>query len=148
MKVVLQKPVDKLGTPGQVVEVADGYARNFLVPRGLALPATKGSVKHAERLERAHGQKVARERSAAEEQAATLGAAKVRLAEKAGEGGRLFGSVTAAEIATELERLTGVKVDRRHVRLDEAIKSVGTHEIVVHLVGDVNATVTVEVVPA
>src|SRR5919206_5234984 len=104
MKIILQKEVDKLGTPGDVVTVADGYARNFLVPRGLAIPASKGAVRHAESLKRAHEDRVAKARTEAEAVAARLGAVTVRVTHRAGEEGKLFGSITAQDVSEELGR--------------------------------------------
>ncbi|HEY1329981.1 MAG TPA: 50S ribosomal protein L9 [Actinomycetota bacterium] len=148
MKVILQKEVDKLGTPGQVVEVADGYARNYLIPKGMAMAATKGAVRHAERLRRAHEEYVRKDLTEAQAVADRLGAEPLRMEARAGDDGRLFGSITVADIASELEKATGVPVDRKQVRLAEAIRNVGTHEVVVHVHQDVNATVTLEVVAA
>jgi large subunit ribosomal protein L9 len=148
MKVILQKAVDKLGVPGDVVDVADGYARNYLMPRGLAVRASKGGVKHVESLKRAHTTKVSQAQAEAQEVANRLTASPIKVRARVGEEGRLFGSVTAAEVAEEIERQTGVKVDRRDVRLDEPIRSVGVHQVTVHLFTDVDPAVPVEVEPA
>jgi large subunit ribosomal protein L9 len=148
MKVILQKPVDKLGVPGDVVDVADGYARNYLMPRGLAVRASKGGVKHVESLKRAHTTRVSQAQAEAQEVADRLTASPIKVRARVGEEGRLFGSVTAAELAEEIERQTGVKVDRRDVHLDEPIRSVGVHEVTVHLFADVDPVVPVEVEPA
>ncbi len=148
MKVILQKPVDKLGVPGDVVDVADGYARNYLMPRGLAVRASKGGVKHVESLKRAHTTRVSAAQAEAQEVADRLTASPIRVKARVGEEGRLFGSVTAAELAEEIERQTGVKVDRHDVHLDEPIRSVGVHEVKVHLFADVDPAVPVEVEPA
>jgi large subunit ribosomal protein L9 len=148
MKVILQKPVDKLGVPGDVVDVADGYARNYLMPRGLAVRASKGGVKHVESLKRAHTTTVSQAQAEAQEVADRLTASPIKVRARVGEEGRLFGSVTAAEVAEEIERQTGVKVDRRDVRLDEPIRSVGVHQVTVHLFTDVDPAVPVEVEPA
>ena len=145
MKIILQREIDKLGVPGDVVDVADGYARNYLLPRGMAVRATKGGVRHVESLKRAHDQRTAKARGEAQVVADRLSAEPLRLQHKAGEGGRLFGSITAAEVAEELQRQTGVEVDRRQIHLDEPIKSVGAHGVTVKLHPEVNATVSVEV---
>jgi large subunit ribosomal protein L9 len=145
MKVILQKEVDKLGTPGEVVTVKDGYARNFLVPRGLAVPASKGAVRNAENLRRAHDERVSKARTEAQTVADRLGQLTVRVTHQAGEEGKLFGSITAQEVAEELERQSGETVDRRSIQLDEPIRSVGSHEVHVRLHSDVTATITVEV---
>jgi large subunit ribosomal protein L9 len=146
MKIILQREVDKLGVPGDVVDVADGYARNYLIPRKLAIPATRGSVKHAEALKQAHEARVEKALREAQAVSEKLGATTVRIRGRAGEDGRLFGSVTAAKVAEEIEKASGTPVDRRHLDLPEPIRSVGTHEVVIHLHPDVAATVTIDVV--
>jgi len=145
MKIILHKEVEKLGAPGDVVDVADGYARNFLIPRGIAAPATKGAVRHADRLRQAHDKRTHVALEAAQAVADRLTAGPIRVSAKAGEDGRLFGSITIQHLAEEIEKAAGVSVDRRHVTA-EPIRSVGTHEVTVHLHPQVNATVTVEVV--
>ena len=148
MKIILQREVEKLGVPGDVVNVADGYARNFLVPRGLAIPASKGAVRHAESLRRAHEDRVAKGRSEAEALAERISGSPIKVRAKAGEGGRLFGSVTAADLADELERQTGEIIDRRMIHLVEPIRSVGVHEVRIHLHPEVNTPISVEIEPA
>ena len=148
MKIILQREVEKLGVPGDVVNVADGYARNFLVPRGLAIPASKGAVRHAESLRRAHEDRVAKGRAEAEALAERISGSPIKVRAKAGEGGRLFGSVTAADLADELERQTGEIIDRRMIHLEEPIRSVGVHEVRIHLHPEVNAPISVEIEPA
>jgi len=146
MKIILQKEIETLGVPGDVVTVADGYARNYLVPRGLAIPASKGAVKHADRLRAGHEQRVAKSRVAAEAIAQRLVAATVRIPAKAGEEGKIFGSVTPERIAQELEK-AGFTIDRKRLHLDEPIRSLGAHQVAVHLHPEVTVTVPVEVVP-
>ena len=146
MKIILQREVEKLGVPGDVVDVADGYARNFLIPRKLAIPATKGGVKHAEGLKQAHEARVQKAVQEAQATADKLSATRVRISGRAGEDGRLFGSVTPAKVADEIEKAAGVTIDRRHLDLPEPIRSVGTHEVVIRLHPDVAATVTIDVV--
>ncbi len=146
MKVILQKPVEKLGDPGDVVEVAAGYARNFLVPRGLAVRAEKGALKHAENLKRAHVSRQSKEKIEFEATAATLIASKVSITARAGEEGKLFGSVTAADIAEAIAAQTGVEVDRKDVHLGEPIRSLGTHDVRIHLFPEVEPVLTLEVV--
>src|SRR2546423_8379085 len=145
MKIILQKEVEKLGTPGEVVTVADGYARNYLVPRGLAIPASKGAVRHAESLKRAHEDRTAKARKEAEVVAERLAGLSIRLTHRAGEEGKLFGSITAQDLAEEIERAVGEPVDRRAIHLDEPIRSVGSHQVSFRLHPDVTATLTVEV---
>jgi large subunit ribosomal protein L9 len=146
MKIILQKEVEKLGDPGDIVQVADGYARNFLIPRGLAAPATKGAVKHAERLRSGHEERLRRAKAEAEATAARLAKAPLRISAQAGEDGRLFGSITAQDVADELSKTLDEQVDRRRIHLEEPIRSLGAHEVQVHLHPDVDATVTVDVV--
>ena len=146
MKIILQKEVEKLGAPGDVVNVADGYARNFLIPRGLAAPASRGGVRHAERLRKTHLERVQKAVGEAQAMADKLSATPVRIPARAGEEGRLFGSITVVDVAEELTKVAGEPIDRKRIHLPEPIRSVGTHEVTVHLHPDVNATVTVEVV--
>jgi large subunit ribosomal protein L9 len=148
MKIILQKPVDKLGVPGDVVDVADGYARNYLMPRGLAVKATKGGVKHVESLQRAHTVRVNAAKAEAEQVAQRLMASSVSVPAHAGEEGKLFGSVTPADVAAAIESQTGIRVDRHDVHMDEPIRSVGVHEVRVHLAAEVDPIISVEVVPS
>jgi large subunit ribosomal protein L9 len=142
MKIILQKEIEKLGAPGDVVDVADGYARNYLVPRGMAVAASKGAVRHAESLRRAHQERVAKE---AQVVADRITAAPLKVRAKAGEEGKLFGSVTAADVAEQIEQQTGEKIDRRMIHLDEPIRSVGVHEVRVRLHPEVDAVLSVEI---
>lgn len=146
MKVILANDVEKLGRKGDVVTVADGYARNYLVPKGLALVATKGSLRQAEMMTRARREKEQRDKEAAAARVASLGASPVYISARAGEGGRLFGSVTKADVARAIEEQLDETVDRHLVRLDDPIRSLGTHQVEVHLHEEVNALVTVEVI--
>ena|SRR5687767_2728426 len=145
MKVILQKTVERLGDPGDVADVADGYARNFLIPRGLAVRAEKGAVRHAESLKRAHQSRTKAQKGEFEAIAARIIQTPVVVTARAGEEGKLFGSVTAADIAEALSAETGVAVDRRDIHLDEPIRSVGTHEVTVHLHPEVDPVVTIDV---
>jgi large subunit ribosomal protein L9 len=145
MKVILQKPVEKLGAPGDLVDVADGYARNYLMPRGMAVKATKGGVRHIDSLKRAHGARVAKEKVEAEAIASRLTSTPIKVQARVGEEGRLFGSITAADLAEVIERETGQKVDRRDIHLDEPIRSVGVHEVRVHLFPEVDPILSIEV---
>ena len=146
MRIILQKEVEKLGGPGDIVQVSDGYARNYLIPRGLAAPATRGAVRHAERLRAGHDERLRRVREEADAMAARLAKAPVRLQARAGEEGRLFGSITAQDIADQIAQQLDTRVDRRQIHLDQPIRSLGAHEVTVHLHPEVNATVTVDVV--
>ena len=146
MKVVLRADVAEVGHKGDVVDVADGFARNYLVPKGLALKATKGTEAQAAAMKRARDIKDARDRGAAEEIARRLVSAVITVKAKAGSEGRLFGSVTAADIATAVHDQTGIELDRRKLHLADAIKSVGLHEVPVRLHTDVEFPVRVDVV--
>jgi large subunit ribosomal protein L9 len=147
MRVLLQKPVDKLGQPGDVVEVADGYARNYLVPQGMAIKAAKGAERQAESMKRAHDVRQSKEKTEHEAVASKLIAAGgLTIQARAGDEGKLFGSVTSADVADAIVAQTGVAVDRKAVHLEEPIRTVGTHEVRVKLFTDVEPVVTVEVV--
>jgi large subunit ribosomal protein L9 len=145
MKIILQQPVDKLGVPGDIVEVADGYARNYLMPRGMAVKATKGGVKHIESLKRAHTSRTNKAKAEAEQVASRLISAPIAITAHAGDEGKLFGSVTASDVADAIDKQTGIRVDRHDVHLDEPIRSVGTHEVRVHLFPEVDPVISVEV---
>ena len=130
MKIILQKTVDKLGNPGETAEVADGYARNYLIPRGLAVKAEKGAVRHAESLKRAHVNQLSKRKGEYEALASKLiSGGPLVIPARAGEEGKLFGSVTAADIVAVIEGRIEHTVDRHDVKLDEPIRSVGTHEV-------------------
>jgi len=146
MKIILQKEVEKLGAPGDVVEVADGYARNYLLPRGLAVQASKGAVRHVDSLKRAHDARTFKAHAEAEAVASRLTGSPIRVTARVGEEGKLFGSVTAADLAEEIARQTGVEVDRHDVHLDEPIRSLGAHEVRVHLFPEVDPVLSIEVV--
>ena len=146
MKVVLRDDVENLGTKGDVVDVADGYARNFLVPRGLAMKATKGVLAQAESMRRSRAAKEVRDREAAQAQAAQLAGTRVEIKARAGVEGKLFGSVTSADIADALKAQFGVEVDRRRIALDEPVKEISEVEVAVKLHTDVVVPVIVVVV--
>jgi len=147
MKIILQKPVDKLGNPGDVTEVADGYARNYLIPRGLAIKAEKGALKHADTLARGHRNRLTKQKGEYEALASKLIAGgPLVISARAGDEGKLFGSVTATDIAAAIEARLETPIDKRGVVLDEPIRSVGTHEVKVKLFHEVEPILTVEVV--
>ena len=147
MKIILQKPVDQLGNPGDVTEVADGYARNYLIPRGLAIRAEKGALKHADTLARGHRNRLTKQKGEYEALASKLIAGgPVVIPARAGEEGKLFGSVTATDIAGAIEARLDTPIDKRGVVLDEPIRSIGTHEVKVKLYHEVEPILTVEVV--
>ena len=146
VKVILRSDVSGLGKRGDIVEVSKGYARNFLTPRGLAMAATEGAVDQAKAMRRARDIKDARDRESAEEVAKVLVARTIEVAARAGGGGRLFGSVTNAEIAEAVQAQTGIELDRKDLHLDEHIKELGTHQVTARLHADVQFPITVEVV--
>lgn len=137
VKVVLRDNVSGLGNRGDVVEVSKGYARNFLEPRDLAMPATAGSVDQAESMRRSRDTKDAAAREAAEEIAKTIVSKEIEVHARGAEGGRLFGSVTAAEIVAAVEEQTGFKIDRKALRLEDHIKEAGQHHVMTRLHSDV-----------
>ncbi len=147
MKIILADDVDDLGQKGDIVAVADGYARNYLVPKGLALRATKGALRQAEQMRRAREEQELRRKEAAASKVAVLASQPVYISARAGEEGKLFGSVTRSDVSRAVEEQLGEVIDRHDVRLDDPIRQVGTHQVEVHLHEDVNALVTVEVIP-
>jgi len=146
MRVVLRTDLDNVGKRGDIVDVADGYARNFLLPKGHAIVATDGVTAQASAMRRARDLRDARDRESAEVVARTLVPMVIRIPAKAGTGGRLFGSVTASDVAEAVAQQAKVTLDRRRLHLDEPIKSTGTHEVPVKLHSDVEFRITVEVV--
>lgn len=144
MKVILIQDVPSLGKAGAVVDVREGYARNYLLPRGLAREATEGQLRALEQERAARERKLARERQRAVEVAHALQSRPVRIRAKAGAGGKLFGSVTAQQVAEALRQM-GFEVDRRQVELAEPIKAVGTYRVTVRLPHGQQAEVEVQV---
>ena len=146
MRVILRADVDGLGNKGDVIDVANGYGRNFLLPRGLAFTATVGAEAQAEAMRRARDVQDAAERAAAEDIAKSLVGAPVRIEARVGADDKLFGSVTTADIADALVAQSGVEIDRKQLHLDEPIREVGTHLVPLKLHQSVEFPVTVEVV--
>jgi len=146
VKIILADDVDNLGTKGDVVSVADGYARNYLVPKGLALMASKGALKQAEQMRRAREEREQKVKEEAAGRVSKLGATSVYISARAGEGGRLFGSVTKTDVARAILEQLGEDVDRHVIRLDDPIRTLGSHSVEIHLHEEVNALVTVEVI--
>jgi large subunit ribosomal protein L9 len=145
MQVLLLKDVEQVGRAGEVKRVADGYARNFLIPRGLATMASPGAIKKAELEREAVARRQAKELSEAQALAQALDGRTVSFRARAGEQDRLYGSITKADIAEELEKQVRQEVDRRKIELDEPIKELGTHAVTIHLGPDAEATVSVVV---
>ncbi|MHA7648705.1 50S ribosomal protein L9 [Mycobacterium sp. ML4] len=149
MKLILTADVDHLGSSGDTVEVKDGYARNFLLPRGLGIVASRGAQRQADDIRRARESKTVRDREHANEiKAAIQALGSVSLPVKtASDSGKLFGSVTAGDVVTAVKKAGGPNLDKRIVRMPKAhIKSVGTHPVVVHLHPEVNVEIALEVV--
>lgn len=133
MKVIIQQDFKKLGKRGDVVSVNDGYARNYLIPRGIVIEATESNMKQLKEQKSAQDHRLERETAEAQKLAEKLTGAAVVIKAKAGEAGKLFGSVTAAEIGAKLSEKLGITIDKRQIELPEPIKSVGTHPVTVKL---------------
>ena len=146
MKLILTQEVTGLGTPGDVVEVKDGYGRNYLVPRGFAIAWTKGGEKQVAAIRGARSAREVKTLEEAQQVRATLERTKVTLPAKAGANGRLFGAVTTADVAEAVARVGGPKVDRRKVELPQPIKALGDYTVLVRLHPEVQAKVPVSVV--
>ncbi|REJ35536.1 MAG: 50S ribosomal protein L9 [Bacillota bacterium] len=146
MKVILLQDVKNIGRKDEVVDVAEGYARNFLIPRGLAVEATGANLKQHEQRQKRAAAKQAREEAEAREAADKLARGTLVIKVKAGEGGRLFGSVTSGDIAEHVEKQLGVRVDKRRIELDEPLKTVGAHTVTVRLYPGVQAQLKVDLV--
>lgn len=145
MRVVLRSDVDGLGKKGDLLDVADGFARNFLIPRGRAIKASDGIQAQADAMRRSRDVRDARAREAAEQVARQLVPAVIAVHARAGAGGKLFGSVTTTDIVGAVQQQTGLELDRRTLALDEPIKAVGRHEVPVKLHADVQFRIQVEV---
>lgn len=146
MKLLLRADVSGVGKRGDIVDVADGFARNFLVPNGKAVTASPGVAAQAERMRKSRMLKDAADRSAAEEIARVLVAATITITARASGEGKLFGSVTAAEIVAAVAEQAGAELDRKHLDLPEPIKELGTHTITARLHADVQFPINVDVV--
>ena len=148
MKLILTHEVDGLGAPGDIVEVKDGYGRNFLLPRGMALPWSRGGEKQIVAIKRARDARAIRDLGHAQEVKAQLSGLSVRLEVRAGDTGRLFGAVTASDIVEAVSGAGGPTLDKRSVRVPSPIKTVGSHTVTVALHPEVDAEVEIDVVPA
>ena len=148
MRVILKREVRGLGRPGEVKDVADGYAQNFLLPRGLAIVANAGELRNLAREREADKQKKDRAHSDAEELAARLGAITLVFKLTSGEQGKTFGSVTSKDIAEALAREHKIAIDRAKIHLEDPVRTLGAHRIEIRLLPDVRAQVTVAVEPA
>jgi ribosomal protein L9 len=148
MKLILTNEVSGLGAPGDIVEVKDGYGRNYLLPRGYAIRWTRGAESQIASIRKARDARAIRDLGAAQEVAEQLGSLQVKLAMRAGQGGRLFGSVTSNDIVNAVKEAGGPELDRRKIEIGNPIKSVGRHKVSVRLHPEVSAQLEVEVVGA
>ncbi len=148
MKVILTKDVEDLGQQGDVVDVADGYARNYLVPRSYAIKASEGSLRQAETMRLAREEALQAAREEAETFAQSLTGTRVVVAANASDEGRLFGSISENDIATAITKFTGIEVDRKLIALDTPIKDIGLHEVALRPHPEVEFIVTLDVIPA
>jgi large subunit ribosomal protein L9 len=146
MKLILTQDVTGLGAPGDVVEVKDGYGRNYLVPRGYAIPWTKGGEKQVATIKRARDVREVRDLGHAKEIQQQLSGLTVRLGARSGDGGRLFGSVTASDVVDAVKAAGGPQLDRRRVELPGHIKVTGKHDVTVKIHPEVTATISLDVV--
>ncbi len=142
MKIILQEEVEKLGHRGEVVDVADGFARNFLLPRNLAIPASDGNLRRLEQIRKHLAKRTAAEKGTAQQIAEVLAQTSVTISRKAGETDQLFGSVTAADVAGALAA-QGLDVDKRRIHIEEPIKLLGEYAVPVRLVHGVESSVKV-----
>lgn len=145
MEVLLLKDIRRLGKAGEVRKVADGYARNYLIPRGLATPATAGAVREAEQRQKAQAKREAGEQAQAQMLAERISGTTLHFKARAGETGHLYGSITSANIAEELEKQIGASIDKRKIMLSEPIREVGTFPVTIRFGGDVSAEIQVSV---
>jgi large subunit ribosomal protein L9 len=146
MKLILKQEVTGLGGPGDLVDVADGFGRNFLLPQGKAMLATKGAEKQIAAIRRAREVRDVRDLGSARALASELAGLAVTLTARAGDGGRLFGSVTTADVVDAVSKAGGPKLDKRRIVMSAPIKALGTHAVTVKVHPEVDATVSLEVV--
>jgi large subunit ribosomal protein L9 len=145
VKVILRDDIDGVGKRGDICDVADGYARNLLLPRGLAIKASPGASAQAASMRRARDQRDAADRSAAQDIATKLVPTRIALTARAGAEGKLFGSITTSDIVEAVQAQTGIELDRRHVHLDEPIRSVGEHTATARLHAEVEFPISLDV---
>ncbi|MCD4533158.1 50S ribosomal protein L9 [Nocardioides sp. cx-169] len=148
MKLILTQEVTGLGAPGDVVEVKDGYGRNYLIPRGVAIRWTRGGEKQVTSIKAARASRGVRDHDHAEQIKTKLESSAVDVKVRAGDGGRLFGSVTVADIAEAITSVSGEAVDKRTIVVTNPIKSLGNHQVSVKLHDEVSASVALNVIPA
>ncbi|MGO9559387.1 MAG: 50S ribosomal protein L9 [Acidimicrobiales bacterium] len=148
MKIVLRSDLDRVGKRGDILDVADGYARNYLIPHGMAIPATDGIEQQASSMRRARDLKDSKDREGAEAIARKLVPMVITIPARSGPEGRLFGSVTTHDVVEAVEAQAAIAIDRHKIVSSDAIKSLGTHQVGVRLHPDVQFQITIEVVPA
>jgi len=148
MKVILTQDVKDLGHKGDVLDVADGFARNFLIPKSLAMKATTGAMRNAEAMRRAREEAQFKAKQEAEQTAQTLVGTRVVVAAQAADEGRLFGSIGIRDIAAAIEKFTGVQVEHQHIDLRSPIKEIGLHEVRIVPHPEVEFMLTLDVIPA
>jgi large subunit ribosomal protein L9 len=147
-KLILIKDVDGVGTAGQVVDVSDGYARNFLLPKHMAVKASEGALKNAEAARRTRDETERRAREEAKAVASQLEGTRVVIAAQAGDEGKLFGSIGVSDVVEGVQKFTGLELERKTVHLDEPIKNIGLHEATIKLHPDVEFPLSLDVIPA
>ena len=147
MEILLKQDVENLGSAGDIVNVKPGFARNYLIPRGMAMPATPGLRKQANQIKEAAERRRLRELKTAQDLADRISQVTLIFKAKAGESGRLYGSVTSAAIAEKLGEELGMEIDRRDLRMEHSLRELGDHEIAIHLAQGVNAAFKVMVEP-
>lgn len=147
-RLILIKDVDGVGGAGEVVDVSDGYARNYLIPRNLAVKASAGALRNAEAARSAREESERRAREAAESVATQLVGTRVVIAAQAGDEGKLFGSIGVSDIVEGVQKFTGIQLERKAVRLDEPIKNIGLHEATIKLHADVEFPLSLDIIPA
>lgn len=148
MKVILTKPVADLGSKGDVVEVSDGYARNYLVPKKLAVKASDGALRQADAMREARIESEKKALAEAQELGQSLAGTRVVVAARAGDAGNLFGSIGVNDVTEAIVKFTGIAIDKSIVAIDEPIKEIGLHEVMLRPHADVEVAVTLDVIPA
>lgn len=145
MKVILTRDVPNLGKVGQVKNVADGYARNYLIPQGFATLATPGALKEVEQRQKVEEKRASKRKTEAQDIANRLANTTLTFKARAGESNRLYGSITNADIAAKIREVTGQEVDKRKIELEDPIRELGTHQVEIRLAPEVTTTVTITV---
>lgn len=148
MKLILTSDVPTLGRKGDVVDVSDGYARNYLLPKGKGMKATEGAIRTADELRRAREESERQAKERAERVATQLVGTRVVLAAQAGDEGKLYGSVGVADVVEGIRKFTGVEVDRKAVMLESPIREIGLHDVQIHLHSEVEFPITLDIIPA